>query len=170
MAAYRFSGYWKDVGTIVSFWDANMELLSVNSGVQLFDKSWPIYCRTSTLPPHVIGQTAKLSHSFIASGCEVHGKVENSVLFHSVSIAEGAKIRYSILMPGTVVEKDAVVEYSILAENTHIGQGAKIGAAPCNVSPDDWGVAVLGSGVSIPEHQVVPPKAMLESNEEEEQI
>jgi glucose-1-phosphate adenylyltransferase len=170
MAAYRFSGYWKDVGTIVSFWDANMDILSVHSGVQLYDKSWPIYCRTPTLPPHVIGQTGTLSHSLVSGGCEVCGKVENSVLFHSVSVGEGAKIRYSILMPGTVVEKDAIVEYAILAENTHIGQGAIVGAAPCNVPPEDWGVAVLGSGVCIADHQVVPPKAMLESTEEEGRI
>ena len=167
MAAYRFSGYWKDVGTIVSFWDANMDILSVRSGVQLYDKTWPIYCRTPTLPPHVIGPKGVLSHALVAGGCEVSGTVENSVLFHSVSVAEGAQIRYSILMPGTVVETGAVVEYAILAEHTHVGPGARVGASPGSVSPEVWGVAVLGAGVSIEAGQTVPPNAMLESAEEE---
>lgn len=167
MSAYRFSGYWKDVGTIVSLWDANMDMLSVRSGVRLYDDSWPIYCRTPTMPPHLIGEDAVITHSLVTSGSEVYGEVENSVLFHSVRVEQGAKIRYSILMPGTVVEAGAVVEYAILAENTRVGAGAHVGAAPDQTPADEWGVAVLGSGVVIPNGGSVPPKAMLEHTDEE---
>lgn len=161
LAIYRFSGYWKDVGTIVSFWDANMDALSVRSGIQLYDPAWPIYCRTPTYPPHRMGPEAIASHALIANGCTIHGTVENSILFSSVTVEKGAVVRYSILMPGTVVESGAVVEYAILAEQVRIGAGARIGAPPQASPPDTWGVAVLGAHVTIGAHQVIPPNAML---------
>lgn len=167
MSAYRFSGYWKDVGTIVSYWDANMDMLSVWAGVRPYDDAWPIYCRTPAMPPHLVGEEAMISHSMVTSGCEVYGQVENSVLFHSVRVEKGASIRYSILMPGAVVEEGAVVEYAILAENAKVGAGARVGAPPDQIPASDWGVAVLGSGVVIPAGGMVPPQAMLEQTEKE---
>ena len=159
MMVYRFSGYWKDVGTIDSLWDANMDMLSANSGIDLYDPSWPIYARTPVKPPHVVGENSVISHSLVTGGCKVDGTVENSVLFHSVTVEEGANVQYSILMPGTVVKAGATVQYSIVAENAVIEAGAQIGAAP--TGEDGWGVAVVAGGVTVGEKAVVKPAAMI---------
>ena len=159
MMVYRFSGYWKDVGTIDSLWDANMDMLSANSGIDLYDTSWPIYARTPVKPPHVAGENSVISHSLVTGGCKVDGTVENSVLFHSVTVEEGANVQYSILMPGTVVKAGATVQYSIVAENAVIEAGAQVGAAP--TGEDGWGVAVVAGGVTVGEKAVVKPAAMI---------
>ena len=159
MMAYRFHGYWKDVGTIDSLWDANMDMLAPHSSIDLYDPSWPIYARTPIQPPHFTGPNSNVSHSLVTGGCEVYGNVENSVLFHSVIVEEGADVQYSILMPGTVVKAGAKVHYSIVAENAVIESGAQVGAAP-DESPD-WGVAVVASGVTVGEKAVVSPHAMI---------
>lgn len=160
MVAYRFSGYWKDVGTIDSLWDANMDMLagSQESGLDLYDANWPIYARTPTKPPHFTGPQGKVSHSMVTGGCKVYGTVENSVLFHSVTVERGAQVRYSILMPGTVVKAGAKVEYAIVAENATIGMQAEVGAVPNDA---DWGVTVVAQDISIGDGAVVPPKAMI---------
>ena len=125
LVAYRFSGYWKDVGTIDSLWDANMDMLSTTagSGVDLYDQEWPIYARTPTKPPHFTGPNAQVDHSMITGGCEVYGRVENSILFHSVTVEEGAVVRYSILMPGTVVKAGASLAYVIADKSVTVNQG-----------------------------------------------
>ncbi|HIY20487.1 MAG TPA: glucose-1-phosphate adenylyltransferase [Candidatus Flavonifractor merdigallinarum] len=162
MTAYRFQGYWKDVGTIDSLWDANMDMLSPDNGIDLYDPEWPIFARTPTKPPHFTGSNAKIEHSMVTGGCEVYGTVENSVLFHSVIVEEGAVVRYSILMPGTVVKAGAVVEYAIVAENSVIGERAKVGASPDG--SEDWGVAVVAQHLTIGPDAVVSPKAMITRN------
>ena len=162
MAAYRFSGYWKDVGTIDSLWDANMDMLSPDNGIDLYDNEWPIYARTPIRPPHFMGKDARVTHSMVTSGCEVYGTVENSVLFHSVIVEEGAVVRYSILMPGTVVKKGAVVEYAIVAEESVIGENARVGASPDG--SEDWGIAVIAQHLNIGPSAVVSPKAMITRN------
>ena len=159
LMAYRFRGYWKDVGTIDSLWDANMDMLAPNSGISLYDTTWPIYARTPIKPPHITGPNAKVSHSLITGGCQVDGKVENSVLFHSVTVEEGADVQYSILMPGTVVKAGAKVYYSIIAENAVIESGAQVGSIPDD--DPEWGVAVVASGVTVGENAVVPNHAMI---------
>ena len=159
MMVYRFDGYWKDVGTIDSLWDANMDMLSSNSGIDLYDTSWPIYARTPVKPPHVAGENSVISHSLVTGGCKVDGTVENSVLFHSVTVEEGANVQYSILMPGTVVKAGATVQYAIVAENAVIEAGAQVGAAP--TGEDGWGVAVVAGGVTVGEKAVVKPAAMI---------
>ena len=159
MMVYRFSGYWKDVGTIDSLWDANMDMLSANNGIDLYDPAWPIYARTPIKPPHMAGEKSVISHSLVTGGCKVDGTVENSVLFHSVIVEEGAEVQYSILMPGTVVKAGATVQYSIVAENAVIEAGAQIGAAP--TGEDGWGVAVVAGGVTVGEKAVVKPAAMI---------
>ena len=159
MTAYRFKGYWKDVGTISSLWDANMDMLAPHSGIDLYDPSWPIYARSPIKPPHVTGPNAQISHSLVTGGCQVDGSVENSVLFHSVTVEEGADVQYSILMPGAVVKKGAVVAYAIVAENAVIGEEATIGAPPSE--DPDWGIAVVGGGVAIGDKAVVKPSAMI---------
>ena len=162
MTAYRFQGYWKDVGTIDSLWDANMDMLSPDNGIDLYDNEWPIYARTPIRPPHFMGKDARVTHSMVTSGCEVYGTVENSVLFHSAIVEEGAVVRYSILMPGTVVKKGAVVEYAIVAEESVIGENARVGAFPDG--SEDWGIAVIAQHLSIGPSAVVSPKAMITRN------
>ena len=159
MMVYRFSGYWKEVGTIDSLWDANMDMLAPNNGIDLYDTSWPIYARTPIRPPHVTGPNGKISHSLVTGGSQVDGTVENSVLFHSVTVEEGADVQYSILMPGTVVKAGAKVSYAIVAENAVIEAGATVGAAPTGES--NWGIAVVAGGVNIGENAVVSPSAMI---------
>ena len=117
MAAYRFSGYWKDVGTLDSLWDANMDMLATGSGLDLLEKDWPIYGRSVSAPPAYLGQNAHVEHSVVARGCTVEGEAENSVLSERCTVEEGASVQYSILMPGAVVKKGAVVSYAIVADN-----------------------------------------------------
>lgn len=166
MSAYRFKGYWKDVGTISSLWDANMDILSIGSGggIDLYDSTWPIYARTPTRPPHFTGPNAVISHSMVTGGCEVHGSVEASVLFHSVTVEPGAQVRYSILMPGAVVKAGAVVEYAIVAEGAIIGDGAVVGTAPPRPASEDWGITVVAQDVEIAPGCVVPANAMVTRN------
>ncbi len=159
LMTYRFQGYWKDVGTIDSLWDANMDMLAANSGIDPYNPEWPIYARTPVKPPHVTGPDAKISHSLVTGGCEVDGTVANSVLFHSVTVEKGADVQYSILMPGTVVKAGAKVAYSIVAENAVIEADAQVGAPP--TGEDGWGIAVVAGGVTVGEKAVVPPKAMI---------
>ena len=161
MSAYRFQGYWKDVGTIESLWDANMDMLSVNNGVELYDPEWPIFARTPTKPPHVTGAQARVSHSLVTGGCLVDGTVENSVLFHSVTVEPGATVRYSILMPGAVVQAGAVVEYAIVAEGAVIGRAAHVGSPPTR--EEGWSIALVASQVAVANGAVVPPGAMCTS-------
>ena len=165
MAAYRFSGYWKDVGTINSLWDANMDMLAPRSGIDLYDTSWPIYARTPTRPPHFTGPDAVVNHALMTGGCVVDGEVENSVLFHSVTVERGAKVRYSILMPGATVKEGADVEYAIVAENAVIGVGAQVGTPPeADGTLDYWGIAVVAEGIKVGDNAVVPAKAMVTRN------
>ncbi len=166
MNAYRFKGYWKDVGTIGSLWDANMDILSTagGSGINLYDSSWPIYARTPTRPPHFTGPNTVISHSMVTGGCEVYGAVENSVLFHSVTVEPGAQVRYSILMPGTVVKAGAVVEYAIVAEDAVIGEGAVVGTAPTRTAAEDWGITVVAQSVEVAAGCIVPANSMITRN------
>ena len=159
LMTYRFSGYWKDVGTIDSLWDANMDMLAPNSSIDLYSTEWPIYARTPIKPPHVTGPNAHISHSLVTGGCKVDGKVENSVLFHSVVVEEGAEVEYSILMPGTVVKAGAKVSYAIVAEDAVVEAGAVVGAPPSD--DPKWGIAVVAGGVTVGEKATVAPSAMI---------
>ena len=159
LMAYRFHGYWKDVGTIDSLWDANMDMLAPRSSIDLYDPSWPIFARSPIKPPHVTGPNARISHSLVTGGSQVDGLVENSVLFHSVTVEEGASVQYSILMPGAVVKAGAQVAYSIVAENAVVEARALVGSPPDD-NPN-WGIAVVASGVTVGEGAVVSPSAMV---------
>ena len=169
MVAYPFEGYWKDVGTIDSLWDANMDMLSTETSIDLYDQEWPIYARTPTKPPHFMGEHAVAEHSMVTGGCEVYGRVENSVLFHSVIVEKGAVVRYSILMPGTVVKAGAVVEYAIVAENATICEGARVGSVPpaAEAATGDWGIAVVAQDIRVGKNAKVSPKAMITRNVKE---
>ena len=166
MLAYRFEGYWKDVGTLESLWDANMDMLS-RSDLDLLDDSWPVYARIPNQPPAFLGKNARVEHSVVTQGCDVEGSVFNSVLSDSVVVEEGARVSYSVLMPGAVVERGATVEYAILGEGVRVGAGARVGASPMDYDPDRWGIAVLGPSTVIAAGEVVAPKTMLDSNHEE---
>ena len=163
MVAYRFEGYWKDVGTLDSLWDANMDMLSPASGLNLLDKDWPIYGRTPSCPPAFLGSQSDVGNSAIAKGCVIEGEVKNSVLSVGVTVKEGAQVSYSVLMPGAVVEEGAVVQYAILGENAVVAKGAKVGAAPETAEdPAQWGIAVLGPNTKLAENEVVAAKTMLD--------
>lgn len=167
MAAYRFSGYWKDVGTLESLWDANMDMLMPESGLDLLDESWPIYARTLSMPAAFLGRNAKVSHSAFNRGSNLEGTVENSVLSAGVNVEEGAKVNYSVLMPGVTVKAGAVVEYAIIGQDAVIGANCRVGTPPEFADPLSWGLAVLAPGCELEEGSVVPPKAMLDKNGEE---
>lgn len=149
LVSFRFEGYWKDVGTIESLWEANMDLLSPKSGLNLTDDSWKIYGRNNGAPPHYTSKDAKVTHSLVSEGCEIMGNVSGSILFSDVTICKGATVEYSILMPGAVVEPGAVVRYSIVAENARICENAQVGASPSDGEIENWGVAVVAAEVRV---------------------
>ncbi|MDR0325230.1 MAG: glucose-1-phosphate adenylyltransferase [Oscillospiraceae bacterium] len=165
MVAYRFSGYWRDVGTIDSLWEANMDMLS-GSDIDLSSPAWRIYARNPIAPPHYVGDNATISHSLVTEGCSVYGGVFNSVLFNDVTVEQGAFVEYSIIMPGAVIERGAIVKYAIIAENAHIQSGAKVGSPPGEFAgpPEDWGVAVIASGVKIGPGKVVGAQEMADAD------
>ena len=166
MAAYRFEGYWKDVGTLNSLWDANMDMLSPESGLDLVDESWPIYARSVNAPPTFLGINSKVTHSALNRGSNLEGTVENSVLSPNVTVGEGARVSYSVLLPGAVVEDGAVVEYAILGENCHIGKDCKIGGTP-EESGETWGLTVLAPDCQVEDGRQVAAGVMLGRNGEE---
>lgn len=166
MLAYRFEGYWKDVGTLESLWDANMDMLS-RGELDLLESSWPIYSRIPSAPPAFMGKTAKVEHSVMTQGCDVNGSVFNSVLSDNVVIEEGADVQYAVLMPGVTVKRGAVVKYAILGENVQIGAGATVGGDPMDYDPNLWGISVIGPGGVIADGETVSPKTMLNRCHEE---
>lgn len=162
MFAYKFDGYWKDVGTIDSLWEANLDLLNPKVDLDLSDDSWKIYSRNPVAPPHFVAKTAKVENSMIGEGCYIAGEVDYSILFSNVTVEEGAQVKYSIIMPGTIVKKGAVVEYSIVAENAVIEEGAHVGESPEKIDNlDSWGVTVIGEKVTIGKGAEVKAKEMI---------
>ncbi len=143
LVAYGFSGYWKDVGTIESLWEANMDLLQTPMPIDLHDKKWRIYARNTGFVPHYIAKGASVKDSLITEGCEIYGNVTHSVIFSGVIIEEGADVRDSVIMPGSVIHRGAVVRRSIVAEDAVIGPGAVVGEESGNI-------AVVGHGISLP--------------------
>jgi len=157
MYAYSFSGYWKDVGTIDSLWEANMELLGDDPVFNLFDTDWKIYSRNRIRAPHHVGPDAKVTNSIITEGCEIDGIVENSVLFGGVKVERGAHIRNSIVMNDTVIRAGAQVLYSIVDGDTEIGAGAKVG----EVKESGKGITLIGSDLIIPPGVEIPAGDMV---------
>lgn len=167
--AYQFDGYWKDVGTIDSLWEANLDLLNPKVDLDLSDNSWKIYSKTTAAPPHFISDKAAVENSMIAEGCEIDGEVDYSILFSNVTVEKGATVRYSIVMPGTVIRSGALVEYSIVAENAVIDENAHVGNDPVSMSNayDDWGIAVVGEKVHIGKNAAVAAKTMVDEDVKE---
>ena len=163
--AYSFDGYWKDVGTIESLWEANMDLIAPSDPLSLYDPDWKIYSRNPCQPPHYMADTAHVENSLITEGSRVAGEVDFSVLFAGVTVEEGAVVRDSIIMPGSVVRSGALVQYAIVAENSVIGENAKVGERPeLMEDKSQWGVAVVGNGITVGAGAVIPPKAMIETD------
>ena len=142
MYAYRFAGYWRDVGTIDSLWEANMEVLDPeNSGIDIFDEKWKIYSRNPVLPPQKIGPRAVVQDSLVTEGCKIYGNVHHSVLSAGVVVEEGATVEDAVLMDGVVVKAGAVVKRCILAEDVVVGAGARVGG--------DGPIAHVGTGLTV---------------------
>ena len=148
--AYSFSGYWKDVGTIDSLWEANMDLISSPPRFNLYDSSWRIYSRNPNMPPHYIGSSSKISTSLVTEGSEVLGDVTHSVIFSGVRIDEGAEVTDSVVMNRAVIGKGACICRAIIAENARIGDGAVVGS-------EQGDIAVVGEYAVIAPGQVVGP-------------
>ena len=139
---YTFDGYCKDVGTIESLWESNMDLLTLPMPIDLSDKRWRIFARNPGMPPHYIADGAKVDGSLITEGCEVKGVVKHSVLFAGVTVETGAEVTDAVVMPGAVIERGAIVKRAIVAENAHIAAGAVVGE-------DTGNIAVVGPGAKI---------------------
>ena len=166
--AYPFDGYWKDVGTIESLWEANLDLLNPKRDIDLSDEHWRIYCKNSALAPHYLSPASKVENSMISGGCRIEGAVDYSVIFSSVTVEEGADVSYSIVMPGATVKKGAKVQYAMIAENAVIEEGAVVGEDP-ELVPDSsaWGVAVIGGGVTVGKNAVVASNRMIDADVKE---
>ena len=152
--AYRFEGYWRDVGTIDSLWEANMDLLDESGELDLSDDSWKIYSRNPNLPAARIGMGAMLEDCMVAEGCEVEGSVRHSLLFQGVRVGEGARVVDSVIMRGARIAAGAVVERAVIAENAQVGEGAHVGEPGGEIAvlgPYSWIApnATVGAGESI---------------------
>lgn len=162
MFAYKFRGYWKDVGTIDSLFEANMDLLGDTPNFELRDSEWRIHSRNPIAPPHYVGDTGVVRNSIISLGGEIYGTVENAVLSDQVTVKKGAVVRNSVLFKGVVIGENSVVENAILDENVTVGKNCKIGAAA-----DENGrkIAVIGRGYNVANKGVVEPGRILEEKE-----
>ncbi len=165
MVAYPFEGYWKDVGTLDSLWEANMDLLNPNVPLELYDPNWKIYSRNPVMPPHYISAVANVQNSMVTEGCNVYGTVDFSVLFAGVTIEEGAVVRDSIIMPGAVIKKNSIVEYAIIGEDVVVEENVVIGERPEMIDDkSQWGIAVVGPDVTVSAGTVIKPKQMVAGN------
>ncbi|MBQ4311146.1 MAG: glucose-1-phosphate adenylyltransferase [Oscillospiraceae bacterium] len=165
LVAYAFDGYWKDVGTLDSLWEANMDLLNPNIPIDLYDPDWKMYSRNPVLPPAYVGKEANVENSMISEGCSIDGTVDFSVIFEGVTIEKGAVVTDSIIMPGSVIRAGAVVEYAIVGENCVVESGAHIGARPETIeNRDDWGIAVVGHNITVSQNAEVKPKQIISEN------
>lgn len=158
MMAYPFVGYWKDVGTISSLWEANMDLLGEHPALSLLDETWRIYSRHEAAPPQYVGSEATVENASMTAGCEIYGTVRNSVLGTGVIVGKGAVVEDSVLMNGVQISEGATVRYSILDANVSIGKNARIGEDKSKTEQ----IAVIGADCVIPDGGIVPPGAMLE--------
>ena len=160
--AYRFDGYWKDVGTIKSLWEANMDLLDQSSGLNLEDSSWKIYARNAAEPPHFVGDHAEIENSLVTEGCEIDGTVKNSVISSRVEICRGALVEDSNVMPGAVVNEGAQVRYAIIGDDAVIEEGAIVGGEQEGVPVENIKITVVGPGAVVKKGTVVPEAAMVD--------
>lgn len=160
--AYPFKGYWKDVGTISSLWEANMDLLGENPEFVIFDKNWKIYSHNDPYPPQYLAPSSKLVNSLITVGCEIEGEVSNSVLSENVKVEKGAVVRNSVIFGGVRIKEGAEINNAIIAEDVVIGKNAKVGKPLSENSK----ITVLGAEVKVADKAVVDEDQMIESDVE----
>ncbi len=168
LMAHRFDGYWKDVGTIQSLWEANMELLDDKPGCDLDDDTWKIFSRNPIKPPQYVGATGSLKNSYTTEGCEIYGRVEHSILFEGVTICEGATVKDSIVLPGAVVNSGASVNKAIIGSDAVIGDGAEIGSTADDANSDynntkicSADITLIGPGIKIGNEKKVAVLSMV---------
>ena len=158
MIAYEFRDYWKDVGTIESLWEANMDLLKTPPAFDLYDPSWRIYARNPIMPPHYVGDAATVTGSMVTEGCEVNGEVACSVLFAGVQVERGAKVEDSVIMPGAVIQSGAVVVRSIVGENSVV-------SADCVIGAPEGEIALVGQDTILPKGYTLEPGAQVDADD-----
>ncbi len=157
MYTFPFVGYWKDVGTIDSLWEANMDLLGEKPNFNIHDKNWRIFSRTYAEPPHFVGENAKVINSMVTEGCEIEGTVENSVLANGVIVESGAIVKDAVIMSGAIIKSGAKVIYSIIDSNTVISSGAVVGEDKETAK----GIAIVGSDLTVGENVIIEAGAMV---------
>ncbi|MBQ3018691.1 MAG: glucose-1-phosphate adenylyltransferase [Clostridia bacterium] len=160
MYTFPFEGYWKDVGTISSLWEANMDLLGEKPEFNVHDKKWRIFSRNYAAPPHYVGEDGNVSDSIVSEGCEIYGTVEHSVLSGNVIVEKGAIVKDSVIMSGTVIKSGAIVNYSIIDSNSIVSENAKVGEDKEGAK----GIAVIGSGLCVEPNVVIDSEAMINSD------
>ncbi len=166
--AHRFDGYWKDVGTIQSLWEANMELLDVDTGFRLEDDNWRIYSKNPIKPPHYISPDAKLRNSYVTEGCDICGEVQHSVIFEGVTIEKGAKVEDSIIFPGATIGENSVVYKTLIGTGAHIGNNCRIGSNADDANKD-WvnekicsdDITLIAPDINIGEGVIVAHNSMV---------
>ena len=161
MYSYLFEGYWKDVGTIESLWEANMDLLGKNPEFNLYDKRWRIFYRHNAQPPHKFGENGKVYNAMLTEGCVVNGEVRNSVLSNGVRVEEGAYVNDCVIMGNVTIKKGAKVEYAIIDHDTVIGENATVGGK----RSDGCKITVLGAGCKVADGAVIESGAMLDAQD-----
>ena len=161
--AYEFNGYWKDVGTLGSYWEANMELIDIIPEFNLYEEFWKIYTKSDILPPQYLADNSKVFRSIVGEGTQVYGEVYNSVIGSGVTIEEGAIVRDSIIMQNARIGAGAVIDKSIIAESTEIGEGAVLGVG--DEAPNTLNAKVYAFGlVTIGENSYIPPRVQIGKN------
>ena len=157
--AYTFDGYWKDVGTIASLWEANMDIL--NGDFDLKDNNFKIYARNYAQPSSYIATSSAIKNSFVAEGCSVKGRIEHSVISTGCTIEEDVEIYDSVIMPGAVIKKGSVIKYAMIGENVVVEQNCKIGDNPEYFDKKNWGIAVIGKDLNISKNSIIKPKEVV---------
>lgn len=160
MYAYSFNDYWKDVGTISSLWEANMDILDDQSGINLNDSDWKIYSRNSAEPPHYIGDKATIKNSIISEGSNINGIIEHSVIFYGATVEAGAVVKDSIVMPGAVIGRGAEVSHAIIGWEGKVEAGATVGKTQKAAVDGEWKIAVVGPEVEVKSGETVEAGAM----------
>ncbi len=154
--AYKFNGYWKDVGTIQSLWESNMDLLGERPVLTLRDLNWRISSRNEAMPPHYVGYEATINNSIVTEGCEIYGTVENSVLSAGVIVERGAVVRDSVIFGNVTVKSDSEINYSLIDSGTVIGKSATVGKEMALAK----GITLVGGGLTVPDGATVPDRAI----------
>ena len=149
LLAYKFDGYWKDVGTIQSLWEANMNLLSENPGYKIDDEDWKIFSRNPAMPPHYLAPNSRVKNCYITEGCEIEGDVENCVIFEGVTIEEGAVVRDAVLFPCCTVKKGAVVSKAMIGSGACVDENAVIGSGDADAVNDYYNTKICSDDITL---------------------